>query len=389
MIATQRTNICPRDKLRLLTKTWPKWLDDSIQEFLTWMSGMPYPGQEPRFRSNSVWELLVGSVWMFGGATASSFLVAGPPWLWSLLPISSLFTVGGARNLVLGAEHYCMHGAFSKHRWLNSLVGNAIAVVTMTQDYPTYRNDHINDHHPPFKLATLEHDPDKQLIDKHLGSNSGQSKEDYWARLRALLFGKPALKLHGDMLSRRLKSNFLTAPLAYRVTALAWAALVLSLVTITHSWVSFVVAWVLPLSIGYHVSALLQFLTEHRWGYVAKEGEPWKVVVNGKTLDRFLSEVPPEQSVFKAPLSWMVWVMKMLGHLGIRIGILSSVDLPVHGSYHHWKPANRDWTNGLYVRQRDAEKGFPGFPESPLEVWGFWNAMDVVFESLSQTPPQN
>jgi hypothetical protein len=113
------------------------------------------------------------------------------------------------------------------------------------------------------------------------------------------------------------------------------------------------------------------------------------VVVARKTLDRFLSEVPPEQSVFKAPLNWMAWIMKMLGNLAIRIGILSSVDLPVHGSYHHWKPANRDWTNGLYVRQRDAEKGFPGFPEYPLEVWGFWNAMDVVFESLSETPPQN
>lgn len=389
MIEIQKTNVGLREKLRLLTKTCPKWLNTWIQEFLTWMCGMPYPGQEPRFRSNWVWELLVGLAWMFGGGTASWVLWNISSWFWPLLPISWLFTVGGARNLVLGIIHYCMHGSCSSHPWVNALIPNAIAVVTMTQEYTSYRNDHIKDHHPPLKLATLEHDPDKKLIVKDLGFTLGQPKEFYWARLRGILFGKPAIKFHADMLSRRLKSNFLTAPLGYRIAALAWATLILSVVAITHSSVSFLVAWILPLTIGYHVSALLQFLTEHRWGYVAKEGEPWKVVVARKTLDRFLGEVPPEKSIFNATLPSMAWIMKMFGHLAIRIGVLSAVDMPVHGSYHHWKPANRDWTNGLYVRQRDAEKGFPGFPEFPLEVWGFWNAMHVVFESLSQTSPQN
>jgi fatty acid desaturase len=378
-----------REQLRLLTTSSSKWLDAPIQEFVTWMSGKPYIDQEPLLRSNPVWELLIGLLWLFGGGAASFAILAAYRGFWLLLSVSWLFTVGGARNLVLGVEHYAMHGAFSKNRLVSFLVGTFVAVVTFTQDYPSYKGDHIDDHHPPLKLATLEHDPDKQFIVNDLGFVPGQPKEFYWKRLRSILFGRLAFKFHLMFLYRRLKSNFLTAPLYYRVTAIAWNIAVLSLVAVTDSWLSFSISWVLPLTVGYHISALLQFLTEHLWGAVTKPGENWKVVVLQKILDRFLGAVPPEKTFFQNPLSWLNWGLKMLGHLTVRIGVISAVDLPVHGSFHHLNPAHRDWPNGIYVRQAEAERGFPGYPERPLEMWGLWNAMDVVFESLSTAPPLN
>lgn len=381
-VSPSSPNVERREKLRLLTKSWPEWLDAPIQEFITWMTGKPYSKQESLFRSTPERELLTALVWFFGGGAAGFMIVNAGPWFWALLPLAWLFVVGGARYLVLGPSHYCMHNSFSKNHRVNFLVGESISVVSWTQDYESYKDDHLKSHHPPDKLATLEYDPDKQLIVRELGFVPGKPKDFYWKRLWATLLSP---RVHLLLLSRRLKSNFLTASVYHRLLVLAWSGTVLSVVAVTHEWVSFLLAWVIPISVGYQVSALLQFLGgEHLWGNECS-GEPVKLMLLRKCLGRFLGSAPPESSFLHQPCSWLTWGLKMLGHLAIRVSVLPA-DLPCHDMHHYGGNGSQDWPNAVYQRQKLVDAEYPGWPEPWPEVWGIWNAVDLVFASLSEAP---
>lgn len=102
-----------------------------------------------------------------------------------------------------------------------------------------------------------------------------------------------------------------------------------------------------------------------------------------KSHGRFCGETPPFN---QSSLAWLRWWMRMLGyHLPVRILILPG-EMPEH-DWHYRHPHDPDWANGIYARQRDLEAGCPGFSESYTEVWGLFEAIDLVFETLSKAPP--
>ena len=101
-----------------------------------------------------------------------------------------------------------------------------------------------------------------------------------------------------------------------------------------------------------------------------------------KSHGRFCAESPPKS---RSGWLWLYWILRMIGyHLPCRISILVS-SLGDH-DWHHRHPHANDWANGIYARQRDLENGCPGWPMY-TEVWGLFEAIDAVFEHLSQLPP--
>ncbi|WP_254564991.1 hypothetical protein [Oscillatoria sp. HE19RPO] len=202
----------------------------------------------------------------------------------------------------------------------------------------------------------------------------------YWRKLRTTAISP---YFHGLFLRNRFLSNFVTSPLYRRAMAIIWVSVVVVVVTLTHTWFAFLVAWVFPLTILYQISALLQFTSEHRWLVVPGIGKP---AIARKSLGRFMGETPPDAPFSEQPREWLLWLLRMLGyHLPARIAVISG-ELPEH-DWHHRHPNHKDWANGVYHRQRDIEAGCPNWPEEYTEVWGLFNAVDCVFKGLSQMPP--
>jgi hypothetical protein len=202
----------------------------------------------------------------------------------------------------------------------------------------------------------------------------------YWQKLA---FNLISPQFHRLFLQSRFQSNFITAPRYRRLMSLIWVILVISFVTLTHSWLNFTLACLFPLTFLYHNSALLQFCSEHRW--LSIQGTSNKRLLGRKNLGRFMGEAPPNSPVFKNPGMWLYWLLRMLGyHLPVRLAIITG-ELAEH-DWHHRHPHSKDWPNGAYARQQDIEAGCPNWPEEYTEVWGLFEAVDEVFQGLNNSP---
>ncbi|NEU79883.1 hypothetical protein [Nostoc sp. UIC 10630] len=186
----------------------------------------------------------------------------------------------------------------------------------------------------------------------------------YWEKLKQTLLSP---EFHWLFLKARLKVNFLTSPLYRRLMAVGFTVVVVVLVSVNHSWLTFIVAWAFPLTVLYHMGALLQFLSEHDW---AGSGTN-----ESKSHGRFCGDTPP---FGQSTLAWLRWGMRMVYHLFVRIAILPG-EMPEHDWHHHSPKDQKDWANGTYARQRQVEGG-----GEYTEFWGLENAIDHVFQGFAQ-----
>lgn len=174
---------------------------------------------------------------------------------------------------------------------------------------------------------------------------------------------------HRLFFKARLQANFVTSPLYRRLVAVGFTVAVGVGVAVTHSFPTFIVVWVFPLTFLYHIAALLQFLSEHDWAATGTN--------NSKSHGRFCGEAPP---FGQSPLAWLLWGLRMVYHLFIRIAVLSG-EMAEHDWHHKSPKTQKDWANGVYARQREVEAG-----AEYTEFWGLENAIDHVFQSFAQAP---
>ena len=157
-----------------------------------------------------------------------------------------------------------MSKRLDKHRWLVEL----LSIILFLQYFESYYIDHIKRHHHYQKFATAE-DADMEFL-LLLGFYPGKSKEFYWQLLLKTIVSP---RFHWQFLCARFVTNFITAPFYRSVIAVVWNAGLLGIVTLTHAWAAFLVAWLFPLTFLYQMSALLQFLSEHKWLLVGGESD--------------------------------------------------------------------------------------------------------------------
>ena len=165
------------------------------------------------------------------------------------------------------------------------------------------------------------------------------------------------------------------------IAIIYWAALI-AFVNHYHWWLEFCIAWVIPLTILYHISRTLRLVVEHTWPeerYLEKRNLDF---VYASTIAVFLGEPCPVHSshFFKNAILYVVWGMRMLTiHLFSRVFVLVG-DTPCH-DYHHRNPSSKEWTNYIYARQRDQHTSKM---LAYQEIWGFFKALDVNLESMSR-----
>jgi hypothetical protein len=181
-------------------------------------------------------------------------------------------------------------------------------------------------------------------------------------------------KFHWLFIKARLKANFIDAPLYRRSMSAIFALITISLVSITHSWLTYLIVWVFPLTILYHMSALAQFTSEHLWLSDSDDNTT-------KSHARFCGEAPPSS---KSVQAWSIWWLKIaFYHLPVRIAVLCA-ELMVHDIHHnHPKQDKEGWTNIIYERQRLVEAGLV----TTAEYWGLHAAINAVFENLAEQEP--
>jgi len=193
----------------------------------------------------------------------------------------------------------------------------------------------------------------------------------YWDR-----FARNAISLqyHWGFLKARLKANLIDPPLSRRWMSAIFILLTIVLVTATNTWTTFMVAWVFPLTILYHISALCQFSSEHIWGSSSGDNST-------KSHARFCCEDPPLNDDWK---EWTYWWLKIFFYyLPVRVAILPS-EMIAHDIHHsHPKEDKEDWANPIYNRQRLVDRGVV----KSVEYWGLHNAIDAVFQNLAKQEP--
>ena len=350
-----------------------------VQPFLTWLTGKALPHQEPLFRSTPFFHLMTGLAGLAAGVAGAVLAVAAPASLWLLaLPLCWVVTAGSARKLQVMICHQCVHYQLFGHKAVDRWVGEAVSTLLMVQDFESYYHDHRDLHHGKH-LATLD-DPDLKFIIE-LGFRPGMSVRDLWRHLGWTLVSP---RFHALYLLYRLRANFVTSPLYRRAMAVVFHGSLLAFVAATGSLLPFALAWLLPLTVVYQATGLLQFLGEHKWLRVRQPDEKAQVHLARLTAGRFTGEPAPEPGLppLQAAWRWTAWTTRMLTyHLFCRIFVLVA-DLPVH-DWHHRHPSSPDWPNAAYARQRDVDAGCPHWQEPYSEIWGLHNAIGAVFELFS------
>jgi hypothetical protein len=236
----------------------------SYKEFVAHFTGYWPEGYRPRWKRRPWWHLATMVLSLFGGVAASSLIVTAPLGFWPLLVLSWMLTVYGARKAQLVICHHAVHANMTGNRHCDRMLVEILSTLLTIQHFAGYHQDHISTHHSS-KLATLE-DPDLQFL-LTIGFRPGMTRDALW---RHLYWTMVSPRFHSLFLRFRLKMNYIAAPLYRRIMASGYAAAVVTSLVLTWAWLPWLVAWVVPLFPLYHVAALLQFVSEHRWLQVHK-----------------------------------------------------------------------------------------------------------------------
>lgn len=353
--------------IRETYSVFPRW----SQPLWTWFTGKPAVGEQPLFVPSGWLYLAVALAAFVAGAAGSYGLVqSGPgPWLWGLLP-TTMLTLMGSRLLILTIAHQCAHLRFCNGRHLNRVVHDVVTTIICSQNFDSYRNDHIHAHHGIKTFGTLE-DPVLSFI-RQLGFVNDLTRAQLWRKLVRTCISP---RFHGIYLMNRLRHNFLGGRLVRRCLAVTWwSGLIILLALRPGSIAPVLVAYAIPVLILYNVSAFLELICEHVWmrPLTAPDGRQRIVSLS---WGRFCGDAVPAEG---HPRQWIRWWLRMLFyHFPCRVLVLAG-DAPQH-DFHHMAPGGRRWTVSAYERRDRIEAG----KMEDCEVWGLFEAIDIVLDHFS------
>jgi hypothetical protein len=153
----------PRENLAAVGKCLHPFFYDLVQAFLTWLTGKPYPGQQPLFRSTPEWELTTAIGCLVGSGLVSNLICNTFPFLFPLLIPSWLITVGNARKIQASLIHRCVHYQFFGDK-RDRVLAEILSTLILIQGFDGYRHDHVICHHHCDKFATWKGDPDAKFL---------------------------------------------------------------------------------------------------------------------------------------------------------------------------------------------------------------------------------
>lgn len=389
VLCTSDADRCRRCAARLRLPGWRP-----LQAFITLVTGAPHRGQRPLVRKGprlcALGSFTVLAVSVGLGAAAVLMLTtpfSAAPRLWAVpaVALSVVVSSGSFRAMHNFVLHHASHGDFGRH---SRLVGDAAGVVGMTQSFSDYRRDHLVHH----SALTSELDPDQQAL-AALGFLPGLPRAAYPRLLRrALLHPAPLLHTVGGRLRGCLSARphrlrpfvFLAVHGSLLLAAVAWSW--------STAWegpvLAWVVAWLLPLTLGHHISTVLYALGLHAW-YRQSSGPGWSGFAE-KTGARFFADNCPAKTG-KGPvrlIQWARWWLRLLfWHLLVaRVLVIGFTDNGCHDA-HHADPGGRrfDWCNAAYARSALLAQ----LPQARVHFWHTWSLDGAIRQNFDQLAAQH
>lgn len=364
------------DSPRVSYQIFPRW----TSRFWTWLTGKPERGQAASvtltpamYATCSLLTYIAGL-----GLGVCSFRLSGPAFV-ILLTAGWILTVNGARRMISTIAHQCIHGRFSGHVDRDHAVAQCFAFLTLTQSAIDYRREHFGLHHKADVFTTAA-DPAARFLND-AGLAPPRRVQDLWF---ALFVAICSPRFHVTFLAARVRSLLGSQPFWRQLCTIAAWAVVLGVVCWTSSVHAAVAGLVVPVTVLYQISVLLEFISEHAWfvepGALAQQ----KYIHGTHSWGRFCGRRVPSrrgESQVTHALQWILWVLEHLFyHLPVRLAVLPG-DLPQH-DFHHRNPGTMRWTDATYAREDDVNDGDPRWP-SYQEFWGLHKAIAHVFAGIA------
>lgn len=355
-------------------------LPQFMQPALTSLTGQPFKGEVARQRTP--WHHLGTSVLAHVvGVIGTALCVTKGGMAWIAVPLTTLFALHGARKLRNVIMHQCAHDNFIGHRSFDRLLGKAISVAFLTDEFDLYKRSHIEDHHSSRHQTIL--DPTVVFLFRDLGLRPQMKPREMWRRL---LLTTISPFYHLRFFYERISSHFRATSLRHKICFIAYLLVLGGTVIALDVGAIFIWSWLLPVSLLYQISTAFRMCGRHVFLPTLPDTRG-KTTLGAFTIGIFVGAAcpRPDSNRLRNAGEWIWWWIRMLiYHIPCRLAVLVG-DAPAH-DYHHRFPRAPDWANFLYVRASD--KGSPG-EGWPLyrEVWGMHQAINATFRSLSTTNP--
>lgn len=344
-----------------------------IQPFLTWLTAKPLSANDFHISKNGLYQVVTAWLSLIMGVSLSYLFFARG--LYFFILFTSLITVSGMRKLQVVIFHHCAHGTIFKNKLSHFLLGEVISIILLIKDFRTYKKDHLA-HHNATKLLTMQDETFQDLAEINIVP--GVKKKILWQRL---LMSCASPFAHARWLLNRVKLSILSPYVDHNLVAIFYWTLLYLVLSKHHLMLAFLVVWLIPMTVPYHISRILRLAAEHRFPKIKLNKSTSKTFICLSTIAVFNGESAP--TFIRDIEAWINWIFRMIFiHLFFRIFVLVG-DTPCH-DYHHRRPHSRNWPNYAYARQKDAENGCPGYPINYAEEWGLINAIDKNFEALYQ-----
>ncbi|HQS96715.1 fatty acid desaturase [Novosphingobium sp. 17-62-19] len=363
-----------------------------VDDIVTRLTGKALPNQQPYFDIRPELGLAIDAVLLVATfaitVTLAQVLVAAHSLLALIVATAALFVaqlvlVGRLRVMQVGHAHYAVHGCYAGgDARTNLVVAHVATIIAIAQNPFAYRGDHIDLHHRRSVFGTLA-DPDAALLHE-LGFRPGMTRGQLYLVLARTLVSP---SFHAMFLAARLQSNLVDAPVWRRLVVATWLAALLS-----SAWLLGLIVWglavFLPFVVLYANSALLQFLTEHKWMAGDLPRGDNQAYADRSHARIALAPMPlSHQALVPACIAWSVWTVRQIGELLFRLSVTVG-DLTVH-DFHHLhglcKEPVSNWIQIAFVRQSAIDKG-DKLKLAERETVGAFASLNWVFEGLKHSP---
>ena len=354
-----------------------------MQPFLSWLTAKPLPEDLDKVRPLKPFHHIVVSA----GLIAGGALLAGIGYsqasiaLWLL---GFVLATGGIKQMQVMICHNCAHDMVFESRETNITVGRIISGVLMLKPFDTYKSEHAL-HHSSKTLLT-DDDDTLSYLQSVVGLKPSDSIATMWTKLVSTALSPLAVlrSLWGRLKGTATAANRRVAVL----TLVFWAGLALLSAALGH-FDLFIVAWVIPIFAGYHISTTFRLAAEHTWPSVDVLERRGIDFICESTTGVFIGEelrIPEGAGTVRRFAHISAWLIKMLAfHLFVRVFVMVG-DTPCH-DFHHRRPRSKDWPNYITARERDRIEGSKPFPTNYADNWGYINSVTTNFRNFQRALP--
>jgi hypothetical protein len=332
-----------------------------VQGYLTFVTGVPLPGEQPLIHWTPAKAALLGFAQTAAGVALGAFALR-PFTLWSLplLVLSWLTTSGGMRRLDVVIVHQTLHGKVAKTERGNRILGELITTLLWRVPYDLNRKEHLIHHAFPCSMKDVD---TRYLIST--GMRPGMTRGEYH---RYILKSLLSPKAHWSFFSSRIKANFTRHQPRYRLAmSIAYATMTLGFLAATGLWAEWLLLWVVPASFFFQNATFLYTQTEHRWWLFSHAEKLTRQQRDALNFARFCGEPTPDVvglTPARRAAAWAKWWMRVFFvHTPYRMFVL--VGDTVQHDLHHTRPSC-DWAASAYERRTDLTGGSRNYSE----VWG-------------------